>query len=346
MGPLLNVAIDRLVERWLSGTTPLPVRDEASVAVARDAARAAGADAGLDSTARERLAFITSELGHNQRKHALGGEIGFRTVTRGGVAGVEIVAADRGGGIADPTQALEGTPRSAGPGLGVGLSAVLRQADEVDADVRLGEGTCLRARVFRTRVARSEVAILGRAGPDDPVSGDTAMTVRTDGALLVTAIDGLGHGPAAREASARAVATMLASPHLPLDELLARADRELVGSRGAVMAAARIDLLAATVTHTAIGNITTRLHGPDGGFRGLLSAAGTLGVSRPARRVVPETVPFAPPQVLTLVSDGIVSRVDLTGAGTLLRRHPLVIAHHLLTRFARGTDDAVVVVVR
>lgn len=346
MGALLTTAVDRLVERWLTGTEPLPILDEASVAVAREAARAAGADAGLDPTARERLAVIASELGHNQRKHARRGAIGLRTVTRAGVPGVEIVAADRGAGLEDPTGALEGVPRAAGPGLGVGLASVLRQADEVDADVRWGEGTCLRARIFAAPVARSEVAILGRAGPDDPVSGDTATVVRTDGGLIAAAVDGLGHGPAAREAAARALDVVHDASDLPLEEVITRADRELVGSRGAVMALIRIDLAAATVTHAAMGNVTTRVHAADGGFRAFVSAAGTLGVTRPGRRLLAETAPFAAPQVVTIASDGIVSRLDLTGEGSLLRRHPLVIAHHVVTHFARGNDDAIVIVVR
>jgi len=346
VGSLLSVTVERLVDRWLTGTAPLPILDEASVAVARDAARAAGADAGLDATARERLAFVASELGHNQRKHAMGGAIGLWAVTRLGVPGVELVAADRGAGIADPARALEGLPRPAGPGLGVGLSAVLRQADEVDVDVRWGEGTCVRARVFAAPVARSEVAILGRAGPDDPVSGDTATAVRTDGALLIAAVDGLGHGPAAREAATRALAVVHEDGHLPLEEVIARADRELIGTRGAVMALGRLDLAAATITHAAMGNLTTRVHGADGGFRAFVSAAGTLGVTRPGRRLLAEVAPFAPPQIVTMVSDGIVSRIDLTGEGPLLRRHPLVIAQHVVARFARGNDDAIVIVVR
>ena len=347
MGAVLN----NLVDRWLAGATPLYIVDEAGVAVARDAARDAGAGAALEVTARERLAMIASELGHNVRRHAGRGSMAIRAVTRGGVAGVEIVAADRGAGIADPTTAFAGVPSNSrsgmsGGGLGVGLSAVLRQADEVDVDVRWGEGTCIRARVFAAPVTKSEVAILARSHPGDPVCGDDATLVRGDAELVVSVVDGLGHGPQAREAAARAMATVHGNAHLPLPELLARCDADLMGTRGAVMAVARIDVSAATLEHAAVGNTTTRVHEPDGTARPLLATSGTLGVSRPTRRLTAERAHVGSGRVLTMVSDGIVTRLDLDGEPMMLRRHPIMIAHHVMSRFARGTDDAIVLVAR
>lgn len=325
----------------------LNILDEASVAVAREAAREAGSAAGLEISGRERLAMIASELGHNVRRHAGRGELTIRAVTRRGVAGVEIVATDRGAGIADPTNAFAGVPSNrTGGGLGVGLSAVMRQADEVDADVRWGEGTCVRARVFAAQVPRSEVAILSRAHPDEQVCGDDATFVRGDEDLVLAAVDGLGHGPLAREAAARAIATVHDTSQLPLPELLARCDSTLFGTRGAVMALARIALGAATLEHAAVGNTTTRVHEPDGTAHPLLATAGTLGVSRATRRWTSERVGFAASRVLTMVSDGIVTRLDLSAAPGLLRRHPIEIAHHVMSHFARGTDDAIVVVTR
>lgn len=346
MGALLSTVGERLVERWLGGATPLPILDEASVAIARDAARAAGASAGLDDTGRERLAFAVSELAHNQRKHARNGLVALRAVARAGVPGVEIIAADRGAGISDPTRAVDGAPSFGQRGLGVGLSAVLRQTDEVDADVRWGEGTCLRARVFAAPVARSEVAILGRAGPDDPVSGDDASVIRTETGLVAAVVDGLGHGPAARDAAMSALAVLHEAGPLPVADVLARCDTSLVGSRGAVIALAHIDLGARSLHHAAVGNITTRIHGADGAPRPLLSTAGTLGVTRPWRRPHAQVEPFATPQLLTMVSDGIVTRVDFAALGPRLRHHPLVVAHQVLTGFARANDDAMILVVR
>ncbi len=343
MGPVLT----SLVDRWLGGSPALIILDEASVAVAREAARAAGAAAGLDTVVRERLAAVISELGHNQRRHAGGGAIALRPVQRCGVAGVEIVAADRGPGIADPARALSGSLAGVSErGLGVGLSAVLRQSDEVDLDVRVGGGTCVRARIFAATVPRSEIGIIGRAGPSDPISGDDALAVRDGDHLLVAVADGLGHGPAARDAAARAVAALLDNPADSLPELLARCDTRLTGTRGAVLSVARLELGRGLLEHAAIGNVATRVVSADGASRPLLAQNGTIGVGQARKRHHVETMAFAPPQLLIMVTDGVVTRVDLSQDLVLLRQHPMVIADALLTRFGRGTDDATVLVAR
>jgi anti-sigma regulatory factor (Ser/Thr protein kinase) len=343
VGPVLT----SLVDRWLGGTPSLVILDEASVAVAREAARAAGAEAALDAVVRERLAAVVSELGHNQRRHAGGGAIALRPVQRGGVAGVAGAAADRGPGLADPTRALPGALAGASEGgLGVGLSAVLRQSDEVDLEVRAGDGTCVRARIFAAPVPRSEVGIVGRAGPSDPISGDDALAVRDGDRLLAAVADGLGHGPAARDAAARAIAALIDEPGNSLPELLDRCDTRLTGSRGAVLSLAGLDLGRGLLEHAAVGNVTTRVVSADGVTRPLLAQNGTLGVGQVRKRHHVETVAVAPPQLLVMVTDGVTTRVDLSQDLVLLRQHPMVIAHALLTRFGRVTDDAMVLVAR
>ncbi|MBE7450015.1 MAG: SpoIIE family protein phosphatase [Kofleriaceae bacterium] len=334
-----------LIERWLGGGDALPIRDDADVAVARAAARDAAAAAGLDALRGERLAVVVSELARNQLRHAHAGAIACRPVARGEVAGLEVVAADRGAGIADPTSALAGVPRVSGS-LGVGLSVVLRQADEVDFDVRWGAGTCVRARVFASAVARSEVAILGAPDPGEAVSGDDAIAERDGTHLLVSVIDGLGHGPHARDAALRAVDGLGRPPWPSVPELLARCHVTVAGSRGAVASVARVDLASGRCEHAGVGNVMTRLYDGDGKVRVLVTLAGTLGTGRLSRRLVGEELPFAPPRLLVMVSDGITSRLDLSRDPALLQRHPLVIAHRVVTNHGRGNDDTTVLVAR
>jgi hypothetical protein len=45
-----------------------------------------------------------------------------------------------------------------------------------------------------------------------------------------------------------------------------------------------------------------------------------------------------------MFSDGITSRADLSEDLELLRQPPVVIAHQLVARHARGTDDVLVLV--
>src|SRR5215208_321253 len=99
MDPLLN-------ELWLRGLDPVPVIDEASLSLVRSDVRTSGKAIGLPDKSIEAMAIVATELGHNQLRHARSGRMGVRVVERDGIAGLEVVAADRGAGIAEPLQAL------------------------------------------------------------------------------------------------------------------------------------------------------------------------------------------------------------------------------------------------
>ncbi len=332
-----------LIDHWLDAGDRITVVDDASISEVREAVRAHGRDAGLAVDAYERLAAGASELARNQLVHAVRGQIAVRRIERAGVAGVEVAAADRGRGIADLEIALAGTPRATGS-LGVGLSAAMRQADEIDVDVREGSGTCVRVRSFVAPVRKSEVGVIARPHPDETVIGDQAVHVRTGDDLTLAVADGLGHGGPARDAADRALAEIVAHPTRRLEDLLAGVHAALAGTRGAVMAIARLDG-SRVVEHASIGNIGSRIIAADGTARSLGSVAGTLGIAYP-RRVFVERVQLAPDELLVLFSDGLGSRLDLTADPMATRGHPCVVAQRLLARFARGTDDALIAVVR
>jgi hypothetical protein len=69
---------------------------------------------------------------------------------------------------------------------------------------------------------------------------------------------------------------------------------------------------------------------------------GARGV--PAGKFLVEEEPVELRPVLLMFSDGVSSRVDLSGEPELLREPPLVIAHQVLERWGRTTDDALVLV--
>lgn len=329
-----------LIARWLAGAARIPILDDASVSEVRETIRVRGAALGLATLAIEKLASAASELAHNQLAHAIGGEVGIRDIERVGSSGLEVIAADRGRGIADPAAAFRGVPRIDGS-LGVGLSAAVRQVDELDVDIRYGAGTCIALRVFASPVRRSEIGIIARPHPDESVIGDGAIAVRDAAGLLFGVADGLGHGLLAREAMDRAIDTLVRRPSAPLDDQLRLIHSALSGTRGAVMSLARI---GERVEHAGVGNIATRVIGIDGTARPLVATAGTLGSVLP-KRIHVEQLALQPGELLVMFSDGLTSRIDLSHE-VVIRQHPIVVAQHLLARFARGTDDAIVAVVR
>lgn len=337
-----------LIDRWVAHLDRLTVYDEASVSEARQRARAAAAQAGMSADAAATLALIASELAHNQLRHARGGQIAARVFARGDRLGVELVAADRGGGIADPSAAIEGGASTAG-GLGAGLAAVLRLADEVDFDIRLGQGTCVWARKLEGATRRREVAVIGRPADGERVSGDDVYFTRDDDTLVIALADGLGHGPEASVAARAAVDVVRGAPARALPDLLREASAALVRTRGAAMSIVRIDERFSELRHAGVGNVTAHVVSGDTqrAFSGVSAVLGMEPARAPMRRgrTDEEHAPFGPWDVAFAFTDGLSTRTRLEAAPGALRRHPVLIADALLKAFGRSHDDATVIVV-
>jgi anti-sigma regulatory factor (Ser/Thr protein kinase) len=336
--------METLLSRWLEGLDAALTLDEGSVSQARERVRAVGRAQGLPEPEIERLALVVSELARNQLDHAHGGAVAVLPVARGGVPGVEVIAADKGPGIADPTAALSGHGNAVGS-LGAGLASVVRQADEVDFDVRWGEGTCVRARKYATPPPyRSEVGLLGRAYPGEPISGDHALWIWSEEALLVGVVDGLGHGPEAREAADRAMERMRERPSLAPEHMLEHCDIGLQGTRGAALGVVRLERRSGALSHACVGNIAAMVCRP-GQVDMMSCSPGVLGISRQRARATRGEAWLRPGELLVMHTDGLSTRTTVEDA-VLLRRHPLVVAHDLMRRFSKNHDDALVLVVR
>jgi hypothetical protein len=134
--------------------------------------------------------------------------------------------------------------------------------------VRLGEGTCIRARKLAGSPPRGrEVAILGRRCRGEIVAGDDAIFVCHDGVLLAAVADGFGHGPKAREAATRATATIGAKSAAPLLDLVGACEASLHGTRGCVLGLARLDDGTAKLDYVGVGDVSCYCSAPRRGRR-------------------------------------------------------------------------------
>jgi anti-sigma regulatory factor (Ser/Thr protein kinase) len=330
----------------------LPVAESSQVGEARRFAVRLAGELGFDETASGRVALVVTELGSNLARHAQRGRLLIGR--RHGVAAptLEVLSLDHGPGMADVGRCLrDGYSTGGTPGSGFG--AVQRLADEFSVFSAPGRGTVILARVrlgvepgsAPTRpgglAPRFAFAGICLAAPGETVCGDT-WDFRLDGdkALLMVA-DGLGHGPAAAEAS-QAAMKLLDSPAGPPSRVLERAHEALRSTRGAAAAVAELDLQARSVTFSGAGNIAGRLvSGVDD--RSLMSQHGTLGLQ--IRRLSDQIYPWPVHAFLVLHSDGIVSRWSLADLGGLLQCDPAVIAGWLIRDHTRGRDDVTVVVI-
>lgn len=335
-----------LIDEWVGDAETIAIEDEASVSAVRQEARAVAAAQGLAAVDGERLATIASELGHNQLKHARRGQIALLAVTRGPHRGVEIVAADEGDGIENPRVALEGLGQFTGS-MGVGLSSARRMADEIDLDVRLREGTCVRARVWEEGAPRRrQVGVFGRPYRDEPRSGDHACVHRGGERLLVGICDGLGHGGPARAAAAAAMRVFAQNRESSPIAILEECHRTLGPTRGAVMAVAALGERAPeTMDLASVGNITVELIEPRVARR-FGATSFVVGSTQRGWRAHVESTAIASDQLFVAFTDGVASRASLADELALLRDHPIVIAQHLVEHFGREDDDVLAIVVK
>ena len=119
------------------------IRTDADVVRARHEARTMGARLGFSSTDLTLLATAISEVARNITTYAGEGEVALRIVRNGARDGIEVVASDRGPGIADVELAMQ-DGYTTGNGLGLGLPGTRRLVDEFDLRTQPGEGTTVR----------------------------------------------------------------------------------------------------------------------------------------------------------------------------------------------------------
>lgn len=124
------------------------VREDADVAVARQAARAVARGVGLRLVSVEALATAVSEIARNIVVHSRGGEVRVRAVEERGRRGVEVVARDDAPGIPDLDRAMRDGYSTSGT-LGLGLSAARRHVDAFDIQSAPGAGTKVTMKKWR-----------------------------------------------------------------------------------------------------------------------------------------------------------------------------------------------------
>jgi hypothetical protein len=179
----------------------------------------------------------------------------------------------------------------------------------------------------------------------DGESGDLHCVVAGAVCSVVCAIDGLGHGPDAALAARECAAIVKAHAGDPLEALVRRCHEGLRGTRGVALTLGRIDAEREVLSWLAIGNVEGLVL-RRGLVRGqtldaVLQRGGVVGYRLPGLKV--NEVRLAPNDLIVLATDGIksgfVSSLDL-GLGVQ------ELADHICSRFARGSDDALALVVR
>ncbi|HET9474860.1 MAG TPA: SpoIIE family protein phosphatase [Steroidobacteraceae bacterium] len=291
----------------------------------------------FDAELAGKVAIAATELASNLLRHAGGGELLLQKLGSDDSSSLELLAIDRGPGMADVSRCMS-DGYSTGGTQGTGLGAVRRLASEFDIYSAPGEGTVVMARfggACHVRHGAVNVAVAG-----EPDCGDAWCLVRDVGGIALMVIDGLGHGTFAAEAARAGIDAFLLAPGDSPREILQRANQQMSKTRGGAAACAR--LANGSMSYAGMGNINGYLVSPERS-QGLVSHNGTLGMhQRPAQQF---EYSVDPDSLLVMHSDGLSARWDLRSQPDLLRAHPAIVAGVLYRDHGRERDDATVVVV-
>jgi anti-sigma regulatory factor (Ser/Thr protein kinase) len=327
-------------------TASFPATETSHVSTARRAGSALAARAGFDESGAGRVALVVSELATNLVKHAHGGEILLTPIDHGDPGGVEVLALDKGPGFRDFEISAQDGHSTTGS-LGHGLGAVRRQSDHFEV-FSTPSGTVALARLWRQRAASATANGFLVAGVSVPAPGETrcgddwAVDVGPHRAALFV-VDGLGHGPAAAEAAAEAVAVFRRASARAPAALLDDVHLALRPTRGGAVGMAVIDLDRGLAIYAGIGNVAGSIVTGDN-RRSFVSQNGTAG--HVARRLQEFTYPINAHSTIVMQSDGLGTHWNPTDYPGLWQRDPAIVAGVLYRDFTRRRDDVTVLVAR
>jgi anti-sigma regulatory factor (Ser/Thr protein kinase) len=301
---------------------------------------------GFDEADAGRVALVATEAATNLAKHAGGGDVLVSALHAGGTVGVEVLALDKGPGIANiPRTLSDGYSTSGSPGTGLG--AMRRMSREFEIYSTPGGGTAVLARVYprgskARQPATMEVAGVCVAMPGESACGDAWAMDQRPGCATILVADGLGHGYDAAVAAQETVRLFQERPGLAPTPMLERLHAGLRPTRGAAVAAIQLDFEHRLVHFAGIGNISGTIL--NHARRSLASYNGTLG--HEVRQIRQFEYPWPEAGLLVLHTDGLVTHWSLDTYPGLSARHPGLIAGVLYRDFKRGRDDVTVVVAR
>ena len=175
-------------------------------------------------------------------------------------------------------------------------------------------------------------------------SGDSHVVKPSPEGVLAAVIDGIGHGIEAADAAPIAGDTLTSSPLEDTVSLVWRCHEALKETRGVVMTLVFFSPSGA-MTWVGVGNIEGVIFRCDSAGRAtsnhVLLRGGVVGHRLPPLRA--ESLTMLPHDTIVMATDGI--RPEFTDA-LVPHEEPQVLADQILARYRKGTDDALVLVVR
>ena len=134
----------------VSSDSEVRILQEIDIVNVRQAVRQAATGIGFGVTDTTRIVTAASELARNVFLYAGSGTMRWCVLNTGHRAGIELIFADEGPGIADVEQALK-SGFTSGKGLGMGLPGARRLMGEMEIQSETGKGTTVTVRKWLGR---------------------------------------------------------------------------------------------------------------------------------------------------------------------------------------------------
>lgn len=190
-----------------------------------------------------------------------------------------------------------------------------------------------------------EWAVAASVFPGQVVSGDLHVVEFFPEGALLAVIDGLGHGPEAADAARLAADSLHRTAGADLATVIAECHQELRGSRGVVLSAVIYHPGARLIEWSSVGNVEAVLWQRPGHADAqrvcVVPRGGVVGYQLPRLHV--SAVAAVPGDLCCLASDGVAAAFAEKSPAFL---EPRRLAEHVLARYGRGSDDAVVLAAR
>ncbi len=156
---------------------------------------------------------------------------------------------------------------------------------------------------------------LERPHPRETMCGDMAMVARRGSMMRLAVADGLGHGPAAREAAQVAIRWLQSTQNESLEEAVLTAHEQTAATRGATLGIVDLDLKTQIITATTIGNIRVGIYQSAGRVWSPCGTDAVLGHGRGSFHgkldVRVEKYQLPPGALVLLFSDGLANHLRL-----------------------------------
>jgi len=324
------------------------VSDPSAAGEVRRAAVALAASLGFDDTDQGNVAIVAAEITKNVVIHARAGEVLLRAARCDEVDAVELLALDKGPGMADVSRCMRDGYSTAGT-AGIGLGAISRLSSLFDVYSVPGGGTAVLARVRPRALAPAgngrafDWGVVQLAKSGEQVCGDACAIARAGEGTAFVVADGLGHGPMAHQAAAEAVRVFGDNVETDLVRLMGLMDAALRPTRGAAVSVVCWDPRAGEARFVGVGNVSATMVA-NGATRSMAAHNGTVGHSM--RKVQPFSYPWPADGILVMCSDGLGTQWQIAKYPGLSQRHPALLAGVLYRDFNRGRDDVTVLAAR